>query len=141
MCITKIEAFAYDGKTYTQEIDAIRAAVAKRIGNNEAIARNITDSAADLIPLLQRAMEINAAKNANSAAPAKAQEGPADEKDPAARRSALIGRLQAWGQKDADAAKAFLTTEGFERLAEIDDTTHVLKVERMHADLDEKGVA
>lgn len=76
MCITKIEAYAYDGKTYTREIDAIIAAVAKRIGNNEAIARNITDSASDLIPLLQRVVELKAPASGNDAAPETAGKDP-----------------------------------------------------------------
>ncbi len=58
MCITQIQAFAFEGKTYVREIDAITAAIAKRIGNNEAIARNVIDSATDLIPLLERAVAI-----------------------------------------------------------------------------------
>lgn len=59
--IQQVEAWSYGGKTYPTEADAIRAAIAKRIGNNEAIARNIMDSAADLLPLLQRAAELKAA--------------------------------------------------------------------------------
>lgn len=61
MTIQKVEAWSYDGKTYPSERDAIRAAIAKRIGNNEAIARNIMDSAADILPLLQRAAELGKA--------------------------------------------------------------------------------
>lgn len=58
MNIKKIEAYSFDGKTYETEEAAIQAAIAKRIGNTPAVARNIADSAADLIPLLQRVLEI-----------------------------------------------------------------------------------
>lgn len=69
MCITKIEAWSFEGKTFPREIDAIIAAIAKRIGNNEAIARNVADSAADLIPLLQRVVEMRAENSRTNGTP------------------------------------------------------------------------
>ncbi len=95
MCITKIEAFSYGGKTYTREIDAITAAIGARIGNNEAVARNIADSATDLIPLLQRVLEIGGGKKAGDA-DASDKRTPLSPQD---RRSSLLGRLQAWAQR------------------------------------------
>ena len=69
MCIQKVEAWSFDGKTYPREIDAVVAAIAKRIGNNEAIARNVADSAADLIPLLQRVVEMRAEHSQTNGTP------------------------------------------------------------------------
>ena len=58
----KTESFAVGAKVFPTEIEAIRECIGTRIGNNVAIAKNITDSAKDLIPLLQRVVALSEEK-------------------------------------------------------------------------------
>lgn len=63
MCITKTEAWAFGGQSFPTESRAINAAIGKYI-DNPAGAQKVMDSASLLIPLLQRIVEIEAAKKA-----------------------------------------------------------------------------
>ncbi len=62
MCITKVQAWSFDGKTYASEGLAIRAAVGKAV-SNEALAQIVIDNSSTLIPLLQRIVEIEEEKH------------------------------------------------------------------------------
>lgn len=68
MTISRVEAWSFDGKTYPTEGQAIHAAVAKTLAN-PAIAQKVIDHSSDLIPLLQRVVEIEAEKRKSAPQP------------------------------------------------------------------------
>lgn len=76
MCITKVEAWSFDGKTYPTEGRAIHAAVTKLI-DNAGVAQKVIDCSSDLIPLLQRVVEIEAEKHQPARAAATTDRDPA----------------------------------------------------------------
>jgi hypothetical protein len=78
MCITKTEAWGFDGKTYPTEGKAIAAAIAKKCNMGESIAQHVIDHASEVIPLLQRIVEIEKAKNEKAPAPETAKKDPSD---------------------------------------------------------------
>lgn len=135
MCITKTEAWGFDGKTYPTEGKAIAAAIAKKCNLGEAVAQGVIDHASDVIPLLQRIVEIEREKNANKAAPAKAQEGPAAEGPSLEqRRRGLIDELQALAQGgavDRRMARRVITDAGFDNLQEVFAKASDVEIARM----------
>lgn len=146
MCIKKVEAYAYDGKTYPREIDAIIAAIAKRIGNNEAIARNVADSAADLIPLLNRVAELRAPKKAEEAAPESAGKDPgpdAPPMPPEAVRELLVNTIRNKAREDKGKPKmqTLIRDAGFDDLTHLKEQASDLYVNALLAKVTESPVS
>lgn len=54
---TKTTTFSHGGQTYTDEKDAVRAAVAAIVGNT-GVANTIVSASCELAPLLARACEL-----------------------------------------------------------------------------------
>jgi len=75
MCIKKVEAWSFDGKTYPTEDAALRAAITKHLGTNAA-ANEAMRNADDLVPLLQRVIDN---RSGNVAAEVTSEN---DDKDP-----------------------------------------------------------
>lgn len=145
MCYKPVPAFeADDGTLFKTEPQAIVHSVMALLGFNEASAQNVLDNATKLLPHIQRTIELASATRATHLPPAKAGKDPEPEKDPAARRSALLGRVQRWAQAvhnagDVD-ARDFLKKHGYESLTEINLGASDEDIEKMHTELDAKGV-
>jgi len=57
----QFNAFRFDGKVYSREIEAIRAVIEKTVGN-AGVAELVQKQAAMLVPLLLRMMELEKAE-------------------------------------------------------------------------------
>lgn len=146
MCIQKVEAWAFAGRNYTTEAEAVTAAL---VAIGEAIvtthSRNpvngLIEHGDDLVKLLARRAELFPKKPTIE----DDQKDPSTGKDRAARCSLLLQRIQAWGQRhdiQGDvAAKTFIAEKGYENLSQISNTATAGEIAAMHAELDRKGIA
>jgi len=83
MCIKKVEAWSFDGKTYPTEDAALRAAITKHLGTNAA-GNEAMRNADDLVPLLQRVIDN---RSGNVAAEVTSEN---DDKDPEPNAEKLL---------------------------------------------------
>lgn len=139
MCYTKIDAYKMaGGRVFEHERDAIADAIEKILGE-EYNPLIVMDEASKLIPLLKRSLEIKPPAIPQVEAPSAEPERTPEQRYE--RRSALLGRIQAWGQIDGDKAKGFITSGGYQNLSEITNRATDEDIEKMHVELTEKGVA
>jgi hypothetical protein len=150
MCYKSVPAFeADDGSLFKTEPDAIVHSVMALLDCDEAQANRVLDNASGLLPHIQRTIVLASAIQAKHLAPATSGKDPGKDPteadhDPAARRSALLGRLQRWAQAvhiagDVE-ARDFIKKHGYEALTEINLGASDEDIETMHAELDAKGV-
>lgn len=129
MCITKVEAWSFDGKTYPTEALAIKAAVGK-IVSNEALTNAVLQHAEELMPYLERIVEIRAGDaDAPAEVTSEKAEPPYFDKRLAAiqgefleAKGAKASAVQDWlGSRNYSTMTAFLTSgPSGKRLAEVE---------------------
>lgn len=145
MCIEEVKAWAFAGKHYTTELEAIEAAI-DEIGR-KVVKENATNPGvglrlhADLPGLLNRHAELSF--DPFDTAPAESPKGThaGEPKGTQAelknRINAAIGQMQRLG----DPAKAWLTREGFDNLTDFASRTSRDKVAEWEAFFDKETAA
>jgi hypothetical protein len=140
VCISKIEAFKDSkGKIHATERCAIESEISILTGFDDGQVITLLCCASPIVPLLQRALCLVPPKAKTPEPSSEPTTLSAGERD--ARRSSLLGRLQKWAQIDKAASSDFLIESGFQTLSEVNGAANELQIERMIADLDEKGIA
>lgn len=145
MCIRKVEAWAFDGKTYEREIDAVQHAVENMIGN-PGTAKAVLGRIGELLPLLNRYAELRDPKIAEVAAPSNEQKGPAADEDPPmppeAVRELLVNSIRNKAKTEGKPEMRKLIEEaGYADLGELSNEASDMHVNALLAKVTESPVS
>lgn len=145
MCIKRVEAWAFDGKTYEHEIDAVQVAVENMIGN-PGTAKAVLGRIGELLPLLNRYDELRVERAAGRAAPGNAEKDPSPEgpdappMPPAAVCDLLASTFRNKAKDNKPAMQKVIRGAGYEDLAELLDQATDMHVNALLAKLMDNSV-
>lgn len=146
MCITKVEAWAFDGKTYEHEIDAVQHAVENMLGN-AGMAKTVLGRIGELLPLLDRYATLKrqaAGPKTSKAEKVGKDPGPeAPPMSPDAVRELLVNTFRNKAREDKGKPKmqTLIRDAGFDDLTHLKEQASDLYVNALLAKVTESPVS